>query len=345
MKSQFVIAAMAALVSLMPATASGQTTRDFDTEIHTAIRDAKQQAGVEFPGLLVALCVESPRNSQNTSDNPPRYVRNPATIPPRESWFAEPAQVFDNLYFVGGSKHNSWALTTSEGIILIDTIFPYNSEELIVGGLEKLGLDPNDIKYIVISHAHGDHIGGAEILQKRFGAKVVMGGPDWDTVQSYPNRFKTMAPTKNITATDGMKLTLGDTTLNIWLTPGHTLGTLSYTFTAYDHGRPLHVAYSGGTSFNFPTVPAEIGVTRLDTYMASQKHVAKEAKAVNATVLLSNHSASDNAVNRNRMFAGRGDGPHPYELGADWVQRYFQVMQSCAQAQKVLLEKEIAETK
>ena len=85
---------------------------------------------------------------------------------------------------------------------------------MIVGGLEKLGLDPNDIKYIVISHAHGDHIGGAEILQKRFGAKVVMGGPDWDTVQSYPNRFKTMAPTKNITATDGMKLTLGDTTLS-----------------------------------------------------------------------------------------------------------------------------------
>lgn len=332
----------AALAIIFTVSAFAQS-RDYDAEMHSAIQEAKRQAGFEHLGLLVSLCVESSRNSLNTSDIPARYVRDPATAPPRESWFAEPAQVFDNLYFVGGLRHNSWALKTSEGIILIDTIYPYNSEELIVGGLEKLGLDPDDVKYIVISHAHGDHIGGGEILQKRFGAKVVMGGPDWDTVQTYPNRFKTMAPKKDIAATDGMKLTLGDTTLNIWLTPGHTSDTLSYTFTAYDHGRPVQVAYSGGTSFNFPTVPAERGITGLDTYMASQKHVAEQAAAVNATVLLSNHSSYDHAVDRNRMFASRGDGPHPYELGADSVQRYFQVMQSCAQAQKVLLEKEIAE--
>ena len=82
--------------------------------------------------------------------------------------------------------HSSWALTTSEGIILIDTIFPYNSEELIVGGLKKLGLDPRNIKYVLISHAHGDHIGGAEMLQTRYGARVVMGGPDWDLGREVP---------------------------------------------------------------------------------------------------------------------------------------------------------------
>ena len=120
-------------------------------------------------------------------------------------------------------------MTTSEGIILIDTIFPYNSEELIVGGLRKLGLDPKNIKYVLISHAHSDHIGGAEMLQTRYGARVVMGGPDWDTVAKYPNRYKTMAPKRDIVATDGMKITLGGTTVTIWLTPGHTPGTLSYT--------------------------------------------------------------------------------------------------------------------
>ena len=97
------------------------------------------------------------------------------------TWYAEPAKVFDNLYFVGGKIHSAWALTTSDGIILIDTIFPYNSEELIVGGMKKLGLDPKNIKYVLISHAHADHIGGAEMLQARYGARVVMGGPDWDT--------------------------------------------------------------------------------------------------------------------------------------------------------------------
>jgi metallo-beta-lactamase class B len=332
----------AALLLAAAVTASAQT-RDFDAEMHAKIQDAKEQAGAMHAALLVALCVESPRNSLNTRDTPARYVTDPTAAPPRESWYGDSAKVFDNLYFVGGSQHNSWALTTSEGIILIDTIYPYNSEELIEGGLRKVGLDPKDIKYIVISHAHGDHIGGAEMLQTKYKAQVVMGGPDWDTVQSYPNRFKSMAPKKNITATDGMKLTLGDTTLNIWLTPGHTPGTLSYTFTAFDHGRPVQVAYSGGTSFNFATVPAELGVTGLDVYLASQKHMAAEAAAANATVLLSNHSAYDHAVDRNRMLAGRGDGPHPYEIGADWVQRYFQTMQSCAAAQKILLEKEIAE--
>ncbi len=323
--------------------ASAQTPRDYDAEYHALVQKAKGLAGLDHPGLLVSTCVESPRNRVNTSDTPPRFVTNPSAAPPRDSWYDEPAKVFDNLYFVGGKIHNSWALTTSEGIILIDTVYPYNSEELVIGGLRKVGLDPKDVKYVVVSHAHGDHIGGAEMMQTRYNAQVVMGGPDWDTVQSYPNRFKTMAPKKNITATDGMKLTLGDTTLNIWLTPGHTPGTLSYTFTAFDGGKPVQVVYSGGTSYNFPTVPAEIGIPQLDTYIASQKHIAEEAAKVNATVLLSNHSAYDHANYFNRMLAGRGDGPHPYELGTDIVQRYFQVMQSCAAAQKVLLEKEIAQ--
>ena len=93
--------------------------------------------------------------------------------------------------------------------------------------MQKLGLDPKQIKYIIISHAHSDHIGGAEILQKKYGARVVMGAPDWDTVARFPNRYKTMAPKRDIVATDGMKITLGGRTVTIWLTPGHTPGTLS----------------------------------------------------------------------------------------------------------------------
>jgi metallo-beta-lactamase class B len=59
-------------------------------------------------------------------------------------------------------------------------------------------------------------------------------------------------------------------------------------------------------------------------------------------VILSNHSEFDNALNKNRMLAGRGNGPHPYEVGADWVQRYFQVMQNCARAAQLGLEREQA---
>jgi metallo-beta-lactamase class B len=242
------------------------------------------------------------------------------------------------VYFVGGKIHSSWALTTREGIILIDTLFPYNSEELIVGGMQKLGLDPKQIKYLIISHAHTDHIGGAEMIQKKYGARVVMGAPDWETVEKYPNRYKTMAPKRDIVATDGMKITLGGRTVTIWMTPGHTPGTLSYTFTALDRGRTVNIAYSGGTAFNFVNNTPNPGVRNFQTYIDSQKKMAQKAAAVHATILLSNHSEFDDAYDRNRMLAGRGNGPHPYEVGEESVQRYFTVMQNCARAAQIRLE-------
>jgi metallo-beta-lactamase class B len=315
--------------------------RDYEAEIRTAVQSAKDAAGFEFLGTLVRTCLLPQSGGENTTDVVPAYVTKPAAAPARETWYAEPARVFDNLYFVGGKVHSSWALTTSDGIILIDTIFPYNSEQLIVGGLQKLGLDPRNIKYVLISHAHADHIGGAELLQTRYKARVVMGAPDWDTVAMYPNRFKTMAPKKDVVATDGMTITLGGTTVTLWHTPGHTPGTLSSTFTVLDRGRPVNVAYSGGTAFNFVNNTPDPGIRNFQSYIDSQRKMAEKAAAARATVLLSNHSEFDNAINKNRMLAGRGNGPHPYEIGADWVQRYFQVMQGCARAAQLRLEQQL----
>ncbi len=318
--------------------------RDFDAEIKKAVQSAKDAAGFEFLGTLSRVCLLPQSSGENTSDTAPDYVTRPASAPPRDSWYADPAKIFDNLYFVGGKVHSSWALTTNQGIILFDTIYPYNSEELIVGGLQRLGLNPKDVKYVLISHAHADHIGGAQMMQERYGARIVMGGPDWRLVEMYPNRYKTMAPKRDIVGTDGMRITLGEATVTIWETPGHTPGTLSYTFTVRDRGKPVNVAYSGGTAFNFVNDTPNPGIQNFQTYIDSQRHMAKQAAATRATVLLSNHSEFDNAFNRNRMLAGRGDGPHPYEVGADWVQRYFQVTEGCARAAQIRLEQTLAES-
>jgi metallo-beta-lactamase class B len=333
--------ALAALVGLVAAGVVAQQAparRDFEAEIRSALQSAKTAAGFDFPGTLARVCLLPQSGGADTSDVAPGYVTKPASAPARETWYAEPARVFDNLYFVGGKVHSSWALTTSQGIVLLDTIYPYNSEELILGGMKKMGLDPANIKYVLISHAHGDHIGGAQMLQDRYGARVVMGGPDLELVARYPNRYKTMAPKRDIVATDGMTIALGDAAVTIWLTPGHTPGTLSYTFTVLDRGKPLRVAYSGGTAFNFVNNTPDPGIRNFQTYIDSQRHMAEKAASTGATVLLSNHSEFDNAVNKNRMLAGRGDGPHPYELGADAVQRYFQVLQGCARAAQLRLE-------
>jgi hypothetical protein len=112
--------------------------RNFDAEIQAALESAKTAAGTEFLGTLVRTCLLPQSGGENTTDNVPGYVTNPASAPARNNWYADPAKVFDNLYFVGGKIHSAWALTTREGIILIDTIYPYNSEELIIGGSGRL---------------------------------------------------------------------------------------------------------------------------------------------------------------------------------------------------------------
>jgi metallo-beta-lactamase class B len=313
-----------------------QPKRNYDAEI--------EKAGFEFQGLLVRTCLLPVNRSEaTTGDVTPAYVTDPSKAPPRESWYADPAKVFDNFYFVGGKVHSAWVLTTREGIILFDTLYPYNSEELIVGGMKKLGLDPKDIKYLLVSHAHGDHIGGAEMIQKRYGPRVVMDARDWDLLTTYPNRFKTMAPKRDMVATDGMKITLGDTTVTIWSTPGHTAGTISFTFPVLDRGKPVNVVYSGGTALVFESHLPGVGIKNLQTYIDSQRHLAAKAKETGATILLSNHSEFDYAANKNRMIASRGNGPHPYEMSPEWIQRYFRVSENCARAAQLRLEQQLAQ--
>jgi metallo-beta-lactamase class B len=288
---------------------------------------ARNAAGFDFTGTLARLCV-APVAVPNTL----RDVA-PGPAPARATWFIEPARVFDNLYFVGSKIHNSWALKTSEGIILIDTLFTYNSEEEIVGGLKKLGLDPATVKYVIISHAHSDHVGGAKLMQDRFHSHIVMGGPDWASIERSVNGYPEGKPKRDIVADDGQKITLGDTTVTIVTTPGHTPGTLSLLFTVKDSGKPLNVAYSGGTAFNFPSTAANF-----DTYIRSQSKMAAAAVASGATVLMSNHSEFDNAVTKIKLLAARKPGePHPFEVGKEAVARYFTVSGECAQAAKLKL--------
>jgi metallo-beta-lactamase class B len=288
---------------------------------------ARTAAGFDFTGTLARLCVAPVAVPSTLRDVAP----GPA--PARDTWFAEPAKVFDSLYFVGSKIHSSWALTTSAGIILIDTLFTYNSEEEIVGGLKKLGLDPATVKYVIISHAHADHVGGAKLMQDRYGSHIVMGGPDWDSIEKSVNGYPLGKPKRDIVADDGQKITLGDTTVTIVTTPGHTQGTLSMLFNVRDNGKPMSVAYSGGTAFNFPST-----VPNFDTYINSQRKMAAAAAAANATVFMSNHSEFDNAVSKIKMMAARKPGePHPFEVGKEAVARYFSVTGECAQAARLKL--------
>jgi metallo-beta-lactamase class B len=245
--------------------------------------------------------------------------------------------VFDNLYWLGTRQHSSWALRTSAGLMIIDTNFAWATQPEIIDGLTALKLDPRDIKFVFISHAHGDHDQGAAELQRLYGARIVMGAADWEATlkrtATAPGGVPTRGPGDVTVGPLGTKITLGDTTVTVVSTPGHTPGTPSYVFPVKDQGKTVMIAYSGGTlTGGFGT-----DGTRWDEYIASQKKIAGVAAEVGAAVLLSNHSEYDGAYTKARLVPLKREPgeEHPFVVGADGVQRYFTVMQECAMASKL----------
>ena len=294
---------------------------------------ARDASGKDFDALYGVTC-DLVRSAAAAAPAAPAAA---ASGPPaRATWHAEPAKVFDNVYFVGQSEYSAWAVTTSAGIILMDAIFDYSVEDEVVNGLKTLGLDPAQIKYVVISHAHGDHVGGAGFLQKR-GARIVMSPADWDLMER--TKVDYLKPTRDIVATDGQKLTLGDTTVTLYITPGHTLGTISSLIPVKDGGRPHVAAYWGGTAFNWlrgpaqyitPERPASFWFTQ---YAASARRFRDLAARAGADVLLSNHTNFDGSKTKIPALRARAAGAaHPYVVGKDAVRRYLTVADECARA-------------
>jgi metallo-beta-lactamase class B len=324
-----VVAALGALVGAQAPTAPAAT---LPAAVEQHIAAAKAAAGQEHAGVFDAVCgtarqVLAQASAPPRAGGPGRGARGggPPAPPARDTWHAEPVKVFDNLYFVGQTEFSAWAITTSQGIILLDAIFDYSVEDEVVGGLKKLGLDPAQIKYVIVSHGHLDHAGGAKLLQERFASRLIMTAADYDLLDQQNPPWK---PKRDIVATDGYKLTLGDTTLTLYVTPGHTEGTISTIIPLKDGGRSHVAAAWGGTLFNFGPIKP-----RLQAYAASAQRFTDIAAKAGADVMLSNHTVYDGSKAKLPAMATRKPGDrHPYVGGAASVQAYLTTVGECAQA-------------
>src|SRR5436190_14092294 len=145
---------VAAIVLLTCTAAFAQAPAEMDSHIAAA----KSAAGLDFRGTFVNLCLPGAAPGGAARGGPPRgggaAAVAPAT-PDRAGWYASPYKVFDNLYWLGTRQHSSWALRTSAGLILIDTNFAWATQPEIIDGLAMLGLNAKDLKYVILSHAHG----------------------------------------------------------------------------------------------------------------------------------------------------------------------------------------------
>lgn len=237
-------------------------------------------------------------------------------------WHVEPVKVFDDLYFFGQSEYSVWAITTPKGIIVLDTIFDYSVEDEVADGMKQMGLDPADIKYAIVSHAHPDHDGGARFLQDHYGTRVIMSPADWDVLDK--QNFGTK-PKRDMEAADGQKLTLGDTTVAMYITPGHTPGTISSVFPVKDHGTTHIVALWGGVGLN----PDR---ERVETYIRSVERFREIAKQAGADIILTNHTDWDRSKINLPMLAKGAAGPNPYIVGNEKVLNFLTVAEECAKA-------------
>jgi metallo-beta-lactamase class B len=298
----------------------GQIARNDDPELHVGV--AKTAAGDDYRNLFNFLCTVPAARGGGPGGAPGGGQRQGP--PDRSTWYAEPVKVFDNLYFLGQTEYSVWAVTTSQGIIAIDTIFDYSVEEEVAGGLKKLGLDPATIKYAVVTHPHPDHHGGAKFLQDRYGARVLMSAADWD----FLDRTTGTKPKRDMVATDGQKLTLGDTTLTLYITPGHTPGTLSLLIPVKDNGKPHLAALWGGTGLN----PDRDSI---QTYIRSAQRFSDIVGRAGADIILSNHTDWDRSKVNLPLLAKRAPGSpnpddNPYIVGNQSVRRYLKVAEECA---------------
>lgn len=158
-----------------------------------------------------------------------------------------PFKIFDNLYYVGIEWVGSLLLVTTDGLILIDSLHdPY--VETGVAHIRELGFDPADIRYVLGTHGHFDHVGGHAYYQRTFGARVGMTAADWKRAQTDAEQpiFGMDVADVDMVIQDGDTLTLGDQTMKFYVTPGHTEGVLSMEFTVHDGAAQHRAVIFGG---------------------------------------------------------------------------------------------------
>ncbi|MBI3048803.1 MAG: MBL fold metallo-hydrolase [Acidobacteria bacterium] len=283
---------------------------------------AMKIAGTDLAGEARAFCTP-------TGPQRPALVRQAAGQAPEPDRLLEPIRLFENLYYLGFSDVGAWAIPTSDGIILFDALNSGNeARDVLAAGLKKVGLDPAQIKYVIVGHGHNDHTGGGAYLQNTYRPRILMGAPDWTThvANQRPDR---PAMKRDADVTDRQTVTLGDTTVTLALTPGHTPGTIAMLLPVKHRGRTHTALLLSGTQM--PTRAS----------LAAFEHVFNDlAKKQNAETALSSHP--DILVNKLPMMEAIGRqypaGPHPFLYGPQRFARYLDIVLECGRARLAALE-------
>ena len=281
--------------------------------LERALQLAAQQNSWRHPALVACYPYEG-QPAQNVNMNP------------------DGTKIFDNLYFVGNGKYGTYAIDTSDGIILIDSMNSAQEvQDVIIPNMKEVGLDPNRLKVLIISHGHADHFGGSKYLIDNYGVEVYQSEIDYqyakerwaETLAEGNTRNQGPPPESGNIATDGGTITLGDTAIRTFVTPGHTPGTLTMLIPVTDRGTPHTLAYLGGTTSKGISLQErewyENTFIRLEGLFAQERPDG----------LLSPHPNYDDAVYKIQYMRTNPERPNPFLVGTEHVIQDLQIYREC----------------
>ena len=249
----------------------------------------------------------------------------------------EPTKLFDNLYAVGNSETAVYALTTSNGIILFDSGFTDKTESDVVAGLQKLGLDPAKVKYILLGHGHADHFGGAKYFQDHYGTQVATTAADWDLINpanppANPNAnvANQARPRKDVVLVGGQPFKFGDVTITTVAIPGHTPGSIAYIFPVKDKGKTRMAGLFGGAILTSNIITTD----GLKQYVQSIANYVAVAKKMKVEVEIQNHPIFDGMAEKlAKLKTLKAKDPNPFIVGNERYLKMWSIVSECLQAE------------
>jgi metallo-beta-lactamase class B len=280
------------------------------------VEKAKKTAGTQWADEEHFFC-ETPR-------------ANAATDPP-----IQPTKIFDNLYAIGNTGTVVYVAQTSAGLLMIDSLPAANLNNQLLPGFMALGLNPADVKIIVLGHGHADHFGNAAYFQEKYGTKVYLSNADWNLIENpppgrngQPAQPPQGAPKHDQVVTEGQPIALGDFKLTPVFIPGHTPGSTGYIFNVKDNGKTRVAGIYGGTILT----PGPISDEGLATYVKSVEHWRNETKKAGVEVVLQNHPLMlPMAAWTEKIRSAKKGDPNPFVVGKAGYQKFVDVLSACSE--------------
>ena len=283
--------------------------------VQALVEKAKKTAGTQWAEEAHFFC-EAPRG-------------NSATDPE-----IAPTKIFDNVYVIGNAGTIVYVVQTSNGLVMLDSLGTAQLETQLLPGFKKLGLEPANVRAVIMGHGHADHFGGSPYFQDKFGARIYISEADWNLMDNPPPGrggqppAPQVRPKRDQVVADGQAIVIGDFRVMPVAIPGHTPGSMGYIFPVKDNGRTRMAAMYGGTILT----PGPISDEGLATYLKSVARFKDATSKAKVEIVMQNHPLMDPVQPKLEKMQSRKSGdPNPWVVGESNYQKFLDVMYQCTE--------------